>query len=229
MRTKTGWVTMLTLSAVIATACTPGTTEDSEARTEQITTLETELSSARDTIAEQAASLDAAQTRIKAQASTLERLATREQNAMEVLETAMEQAERMAAETQALTSQTQQAIESIQNLVCARAERDFPDGDRAAFVDWLIETESDNGAVPDDLEVTIVDAAGRDGAWAFVAEFSTRFEPGVFSVNAQRNFTGLWGGMAPAESAIWDHLTDTYSDGEGALAACLDLSFFVES
>lgn len=77
--------------------------------------------------------------------------------------------------------------------------------------------------------MTIVDAAGQDGAWVLVANFSERFEEGVFAIDEAGDDRVLWGGAAATETEIKETITSTVPDLPRQLPTCVDASGFVES
>lgn len=112
--------------------------------------------------------------------------------------------------------------------VCQGTDTEPPAALPDSLRQWLKQTESQAGDVPDDLGVTITDAAGRDGWWVFTAEFSARFQPGVFLWDADGGFRNLWGGFASTEVELWAYLLQDNPDVPAGLVTCLDLSPFVE-
>ena len=74
-----------------------------------------------------------------------------------------------------------------------------------------------------------MDAAGRDGWWVFTAEFSSRFQPGVFLRDADGGFQILWGGFASSEVELWAYLLQDSPGGPAGLTTCVDLSPFIDS
>jgi hypothetical protein len=209
------------VGALSACTSSSGTSTDSLAAEKDF--LEVQLSAAQATMAEQEAALDAKQAEVDAQAAKVDALKDEE---IRGLREAKADAVRQA---QAAKKMRDQDVDSLATLVCTSVESELPADVSDSLVAWLIETESAAGEVPSDLGVTIVEAAGRDGGWVFIAEFDTRFEPGLFSADTNGRFDTLYGGMVPAEIAMWNYLAETYPEGEASLAACPDLSFFVDS
>lgn len=225
MRIPVASVAVVLLLVVGLTACSPSGDAASGALASQVESLEEELSDARRTIAEQQIAFDEAQAEIERQTAAIETQAAIEDKQTE----AIAEAVRLMREAEAAATRGSQDVESLRNLACTFTETELPDDVPDALIDWLIETQSDLGQIPADLTVTVVEAAGRDGDWAFLADFNARFEPGVYFTDANRDFVALWAGVAPSESGIWNYLAETYPDGDVALAACLDLSLFIES
>lgn len=224
MRISTARVAVLVFLIVAMAACSPSDEAPSDALASQVESLEGKLSDTQRTIAEQQLALDEAQGDIASLTEIIETQAVIEEKQTE----ATAEAARLLREAQEVASRIQEDVEILRNLACASVERDLPARVPSAFVDWLVETQSEAGEIPSDMKVTIVEAAGREGDWVFFARFDTRFEPGLFSRDSDGNFEVLWGGMAPSEAGIWNYLSEAYPDGDTASAACLDLSFFVE-
>ena len=130
-----------------------------------------------------------------------------------------------------LNEQHDLALATLRQLVeavCQGVDTEPPAALPDSLRRWLEQTESQAGDVPDDLGVTITDAAGRDGWWVFSAEFSARFQPGVFLQDADGGFRNLWGGFASTEVELWAYRLQDNPDVPPGLVTCLDLSPFDE-
>ncbi|MFP3883757.1 MAG: hypothetical protein ACLFWH_15765, partial [Actinomycetota bacterium] len=112
---------------------------------------------------------------------------------------------------------------------CDEFDRVPPESMAEDLSSWLGQTQSERGEVPEDLEVTIVDAVGQDGTWVLVASFSERFEAGVFAIDEAGDVRVLWGGAAATETEIRETITSTVPDLPRQLPMCVDVSGFVES
>jgi hypothetical protein len=119
-------------------------------------------------------------------------------------------------------------LDLLIEAICEGVNTEPPADVPAALVEWLRETESAAGEVPDDLAIAIIDAAGRSGWWVLSAEFDTRFQPGVFLLDPDGGFQVIWGGFAASETELWTYLLQTYPNAPSELATCLDLSPFVD-
>lgn len=224
MRISTAWVAVLVFLVGGIAACSPSDDAASDALVSQVESLEGKLADTQRTMAEQALALEEAQAEIARQTEVIEEQSTtKERQAAAITE-----AVRLMQEAKAAAARSQTDIESLRNLACASVGRDLPADVPSAFFDWLVGTQSAAGEIPPDMKVTIIESAGRGGVWVFFAEFDVRLEPGLFLRDSDGAFEALWGGMAPSESGIWNYLVEAYPDGDTALAACLDLSFFVE-
>ncbi|MGB7858961.1 MAG: hypothetical protein WBM90_00505 [Acidimicrobiia bacterium] len=111
---------------------------------------------------------------------------------------------------------------------CSNLDGNPPENLSEDLSAWLRETQSDLGEVPEDLGVTIVDAAGESGAWVFVATFDSRFEAGIFALTGDGDFQALWGGVASSDTEIRDWITSNAPAVPISLTECIEVSGFVE-
>ena len=123
----------------------------------------------------------------------------------------------------------QAALSRLVDAICQGVDTELPTSLPESLVSWLKQTQSDSGEVPDDLGLTVMDAAGRDGLWVFTAEFSSRFQPGVFLRDADGGFQILWGGFASSEVELWAYLLQDSPGGSAGVATCVNLSPFIDS
>lgn len=114
------------------------------------------------------------------------------------------------------------------NPGCDDLDREPPERLEDDLTAWLRETQSDQGEVPQDLEVTIIDAVGEDGTWMLVADFNSRFEAGVFAMDQHGDFRVVWGGIASTDTEIRESITSTARELPPLLRECVDISGFVE-
>lgn len=113
--------------------------------------------------------------------------------------------------------------------MCVGVETDPPETIGDELVVWLEQTESGSGELPEDLEATVVDAVGTDGTWVLVANFSSRFEPAVFSMDSERGFQLLWAGAASTEASIREHMATETPELPVEVLMCVDISSFVQN
>lgn len=122
----------------------------------------------------------------------------------------------------------QATLHLLVDAVCQGADTEPPVGLPDSLRQWLKDTESHAGEVPDELGVNITDAAGRDGWLVFTADFSARFQPGVFLQDDHGGFQVLWGGFAPTDVELWAYLLQENPDLPAGLVTCIDLSPFID-
>lgn len=215
MRIPTMRVAAVVLLTVSVVSCTSSSDTPTDASTSAIEELQIKLSDSQRIVLEQQAELDQQQSEIETQAAIQEKLAE-----------GLAEAGRQVQEAKALT---EESIESLTNLICASTESELPADVPEALVAWQIETQSANGEIPADIEATIIEAAGRDGSWVFIAEFDTRLEPALFSTDSDGRFKTLWGGLALSDNDMWNYMAETFPDDDTSMTACIDLGYFAET
>ncbi len=121
------------------------------------------------------------------------------------------------------------ALHLLAEAVCLGVNTEPPADLSGSLVSWLKQTQNNSGEVPDELGVTIIDVAGRDGWWVFTADFDSRFQPGVFLRDPHNGFQILWGGFASSVVELWTYLLRDNPGLPAGLVTCVDLSPFVDA
>ena len=144
---------------------------------------------------------------------------------------AREEARRSAAEA-ALAVESLDQLESLVAAVRAEicpADPPTPSASLATdLMEWLIETQSDAGEIPAGTEAIMGSVVTAEGWWLFRAEFTGRFEPGVFVRDPGGDFAVVWGGIADTEAVIRAWIHGAAPEMPAELALCLDVSGFVD-
>jgi hypothetical protein len=147
------------------------------------------------------------------------------------LSRAREEARRAVAEA-GLAVESLERLESlvaaVRAEICAVDPPTVPTSLAADLMEWLIETQSAQGDIPDGTEASIGSAVTAGGWWLFRAEFTGRFEPGVFARGPGGDFAVVWGGIADSEAVIRAWIHGAAPEMPAELALCLDVSGFVD-
>jgi hypothetical protein len=213
---------------LLAAGCTNGSGADQKRADQaeaQVAALQTDLADAQSQAATTASTIADLESNLAAAQADLRDTQT-------MLASTERTLERLRTDSQATLNEhyelAQATLYLLVEAVCQGIDTEPPSALPDSLRQWLKQTESPAGDVPDDLGVIITSAAGRDGWWVFAAEFNTRFQPGVFLQDADGGFRPLWGGFAPTEVEIRAYLFQENPDLPAELAVCVDLSPFID-
>lgn len=196
-----------------------GTQAQVEALNEEIAGLHAEVESLTQELAEAEASLATAE-------QAAEEARVRSEELQVVHDDEIRRIKREAAMAAATYERAIDDLMAGLSRACSSTESDLPPTVLAAFTDWLRSNVNDP---PDDLAVTVVDAAGRNDQWTFHARFNTRYEPGIFLARPNDTFVVLFGGMGPSAAGVWTAMQAEYPNEDLSTAACIDIAPFVDT
>jgi chaperonin cofactor prefoldin len=143
-----------------------------------------------------------------------------------------EENEALETELEAQRSQREEIERQLTELndsLCAGFETDPPETVGDQLASWVEESHQREIPEGEDLEVTVVDAVGSEGIWVLVADFSSRFERGVFATQGEDGFQVLWGGIASTEAEIRQYMATERPELAPLPLLCVDVSSFVEN